>query len=45
MKISEGTIRRIMGEQKKYKVEGTFFSTPDKIHQYPKHVRDINSFD
>jgi hypothetical protein len=44
-KVSEGAIRRILGEQEKYKTEGPFFSTPDKTHQLPKCVRDVDDFD
>ena len=43
-KVSERTFRGLLGEQKKYKVGGTFFSTPDS-HKLPKHVRDIDNFD
>jgi hypothetical protein len=44
-KVSEGTIRRILGQQKKYKMEGTFFSSPDRKHQLPKCVRVVDNFD
>jgi len=42
--VSEGTIRRILGEQKKYKAEGAFLSTTDKTHQLPKYVKRHRQF-
>jgi hypothetical protein len=44
-KVSEKTIRRILGEQEKQEVEGTSFSTPGKTHKVPKRVTDVDDFD
>jgi hypothetical protein len=41
-KVSERTIRRISGEQKKHEVEGTSFNTPGKTHKVPKRATDID---
>jgi hypothetical protein len=44
-KVSERTVRRILGEQKKHEVQGTSFSSHRKTHKVPKCVTDIDDFD
>jgi hypothetical protein len=44
-KVSERTVRRILGKHKKHEVEGTSFNTPGKTHKVPKRVTDIDDFD
>jgi ribosome recycling factor len=44
-KVSERTVRRILGEQKKHEAQGTSFSSHDKTHKVPKCVTDIDDFD
>lgn len=43
MKVSETTIRRILGEQKKHKTERTFFSTPGKTHTKCQNVLETQA--
>jgi hypothetical protein len=44
-KVSERTVRRILGEQKKHEAQGTSFSSYGKTHKVPKRVTDIYDFD
>jgi hypothetical protein len=43
--VSERTVRRILGEQKKHEAQGTSFSSHGKRHKVPKRVTDIDDFD
>jgi hypothetical protein len=44
-KVSEKTVTRILGEQKKQKAQATSFSSHGKTHKVPKRVTDIDDFD
>jgi ribosome recycling factor len=41
-KVSQRTVRRILGEQKKHEAQGTSFSSHGKTHKVPKCVTDID---
>jgi hypothetical protein len=43
-KVSEMTVRRTLGEQKKHEVLGTSFISHGKTHKLPKCVTDIGDF-
>jgi hypothetical protein len=43
--VSERTVTRILGEQKKHEVQGTSFCSHGKTHKVPKRVTDIDDFD
>jgi hypothetical protein len=43
-KVSERTVRRILGEHKKHEAQGTSFSSYGKTHKVPKRVTDIDDF-
>jgi hypothetical protein len=42
--VSERTVRRILGEQKKHEEQGISFSSHGKTHKVPKRVTDIDDF-
>jgi hypothetical protein len=42
--VSERTVRRILGQQKKYEAQGTSFSSHGKTHKQLKSVTDIDDF-
>jgi hypothetical protein len=42
--VSERTVRKILGEQKKHEVQGTSFISHGKTHKVPKLVTDIDDF-
>jgi hypothetical protein len=44
-KVSERTIGRILGEQKKNEAQGTPLSSHGKTHKVPKRMADIDDFD
>jgi hypothetical protein len=39
-RVSERTVKRILGEQKKHKAQETSFSSHGKTHKVPKRVTD-----